>query len=233
VESLGRRIVRGEYPVGAPLPVEGELAIGSEASRTVVREALRVLAAKGLVEARPMRGTRVRPRREWRLLDPDVLRWWVEEEGEATILHDLLEVRAIVEPAAARIAAERADEPARAELRDAWASLCAAVDDPGRFIEADLRYHAAILAATRNALLEELLEAISATLRLGLLVQVRVAADHLPRLRDSLPLHEETVLAITAGDGDRAEATMRLLVAGAARDAEHALGMRPAGGVGG
>jgi len=233
VETLGRRIVSGDFPVGMALPVEGDLCLDVDASRTVVREALRVLAAKGLVEARPMRGTIVRSRRLWRLLDADVLRWWVEEEGEAVILHDLLEVRSIVEPAAARLGAERADDAARAEIRSAWEAFAAATDDVERFLDADLRLHASILAACRNALLEELFEPISATLRLGLQIQVQAATEERPRLRDSLALHEQAVRAVLEGRGVLAERAMRDLVARAARDAELALGVRPAGGVAG
>lgn len=124
-----------------------------------------------------MRGTTVRPRREWRLLDPDVLRWWVEVEGASTILHDLLEVRAIVEPPAARIAALRATAGDRHAIEAACRDLVAAVDRVDRFVEADLRLHGAILAACGNAVLDDLAEAVAATLRLGRQVQARIAAD--------------------------------------------------------
>jgi DNA-binding FadR family transcriptional regulator len=230
VESLGRSIVGGRFAEGAVLPVEGDLALPVEVSRSVIREAIRVLAAKGLVEARPMRGTTVRSRRDWRLLDPDVLRWWVEVEGEATILHDLLEVRVIVEPAAARIAAQRAGPGERAAIEAAWRELCASVDDVAGFIEADLRLHGVILATTGNAILDEMFEPIAATLRLGRQVQARVATDHAARLRDSLPLHERVVRAIVGRRPAAAERAMRSLVEGAARDAELVLGVRPVGG---
>lgn len=232
VESLGRAIVGGRYPEGTALPVEADLATTLEVSRTVIREAIRALAARGLVEARPMRGTTVRPRREWRLLDPDVLRWWVEVEGASTILHDLLEVRAIVEPPAARIAALRATAGDRHAIEAACRDLVAASDRVDRFVEADLRLHGAILAACGNAVLDDLAEAVAATLRLGRQVQARIAADELPRLRDSLPLHEQVVRAIVAGRPAAAERHMRALVEAAARDAELVLGERSAGGSG-
>lgn len=231
VESLGRAIVGGEYPAGSVLPVEADLAAGLDVSRTVIREAIRVLAARGLVDARPMRGTLVRPRREWRLLDPDVLRWWVEVEGEATILHDLLEVRAIVEPAAARIAAQRAGPEQRRAIEACYRDLAASVDDVERFLEADLRLHGAILAACGNAVLDELAEAVAATLRLGRQVQAHLPADELARLRQSLPAHEHAVRAIVAGRPAAAERHVRDLVATAARDAELVLGVRPVGGM--
>ncbi|MFN8518129.1 MAG: FadR/GntR family transcriptional regulator [Chloroflexota bacterium] len=227
VETLGRAIVSGRYAEGTVLPVEAELGEGLEVSRSVVREAVRVLAAKGLVEARPMRGTIVRSRREWRLLDPDVLRWWVAVEGEATILHDLLEVRAMVEPAAARIAATRANPADREVLQEAYQALVVSIDELRPFEEADQRLHAAILGVCRNAILDELGEMVSATLRLGHQAQAHIPGDQAARRRDSLPLHGQVVSAIVAGHPATAERHMRELVEAAARDAELVLGVRP------
>jgi DNA-binding FadR family transcriptional regulator len=93
VEMLGRRIVGGRVAPGAALPTEQELADEFGVSRSVVREAMKVLAAKGLVSARPMAGTHVRARSEWHLIDPDVLAWRAETDGAPTLLRDLLEVR--------------------------------------------------------------------------------------------------------------------------------------------
>src|SRR5438128_7743542 len=104
VHAIGRKILGGELPPGALLPAEPELG----ASRTVLREAIKVLAAKGLVEARPKIGTRVRPRDAWNLLDPDVLSWQREGTAPVAFLRKLTEVRRIVEPAAAELAGERA-----------------------------------------------------------------------------------------------------------------------------
>src|SRR5690348_514890 len=118
VHAIGRRIVRGDLQPGALVPAGGEL----RASRTVVREAVKVLAAKGLVEARPKTGTRVRSRDAWNLLDPDVLAW--QQDGAAPASHDaqlraLTEVRAIIEPAAAELAAARAGAQDVAALEQA------------------------------------------------------------------------------------------------------------------
>src|SRR5919108_94538 len=109
VHEIGVRIVRGELEPGDTLPENG-LADEPAVSRTVVREAIKVLAAKRLVESRPKTGTRVRPRRDWNLLDPDVLAWQVEAGADTDFLAQALEVRRMIEPAAARLAAERAIE---------------------------------------------------------------------------------------------------------------------------
>lgn len=104
VEELGRRIVGGTPAVGEILDVAAltaELGI----SHTVLREALSALKAKGLIEARQKRGTFVQPRSEWRLLDPDVIRWHLRGHRDCSLRGDLVELRGIVEPATARLAA--------------------------------------------------------------------------------------------------------------------------------
>jgi GntR family transcriptional regulator, galactonate operon transcriptional repressor len=224
VESLGRRIVSGALSPGEALPAEPLLAREFDVSRTVVRETLRVLAAKGLVEARPMRGTRVRPRQAWRLLDPDLLRWSLSDGPKAALLRDLLDIRLMVEPAAARLAAERATPGDLAAVEQAWQRLRGSLDEPDAFIDADLALHAAVLAATRNQLLGELVAAVGTGLRLGRAVQVRVAGERRPLPADPLPAHGEVVDAILAGDGPRAERAMRAVVVSAARDAEAVIG---------
>src|SRR5256885_11128886 len=116
VHAIGRRIVTGNLQPGALLPAEPELG----ASRTVQREAIKVLAAKGLVESRPKTGTRVRPRQSWNLLDPDVLAWQREGAPPAAFLRKLTEVRGVVEPAAAELAGERASRRELAAIEQAY-----------------------------------------------------------------------------------------------------------------
>src|SRR5712691_7528345 len=107
VHDIGVRILRGELEPGDALPTEGE-APGATVSRTVVREAIKVLAAKGLVEARPKTGTQVRERRYWNLMDPDVLAWRLEANPSDEFYFDVFELRRLIEPAAAAMAATRA-----------------------------------------------------------------------------------------------------------------------------
>ena len=226
VDALGRRIVAGEIGEGDPLPIETELATSFGVSRTVVREAVRVLAAKGLVDSSPMRGTPVRPRACWHLLDPDVLGWWAGIGGAEEILRDIAEIRRIVEPPAARLAAERIGrdpDGGLARLEAAWDVMTASGDDLDRFIEADLAFHGAILRATDNVLLDQLLAAVGAGMRLAREVQVSTATNHESLPGDPLPLHERVVEAIRAGDGAAAETAMRAVVDAAARDADRAL----------
>lgn len=229
VEDLGRHIVTGRAPPGHTLPREPELAAEFDVSRTVVREALRVLATKGLVDARPRRGTRIRPREDWRMLDPDLLRWAVESEDVGTLLRQLIDIRLMVEPPAARLAAERAGEAERTSLREAYAVLAASIGDADDFIEADLVLHGAIIAATANPLLGELVAAIEAALRLGRRIQVRIAGTERPLPSGPVEAHRVLVEAIVSGRGRQAETAMRRVVEAAAHDAEFVLaqGRRP------
>jgi DNA-binding FadR family transcriptional regulator len=121
VHAIGRQIVNGDIRPGEVVPVEA----GLTASRTVLREVIKVLAAKGLVESRPRTGTRVRPRHAWNLLDPDVLAWHQEGASTAAFLRQLSEVRLIVEPAAAELAARRAGESELQAIDEAYRDMVA------------------------------------------------------------------------------------------------------------
>lgn len=145
VHRIGLQILRGELQPGDALPTEDELSGQLAISRTVLRESVKVLAAKGLVEARPKTGTRVRARSDWNLLDPDVLAWRFEASPDGAFFRNIVELRRIVEPEAARLAAERAADTEIAELEAAFREMEAAVDDPDAYLEPDLRFHELIL----------------------------------------------------------------------------------------
>src|SRR5437667_9243664 len=155
VHKIGVQIVSGGLMPGEPVPTEEELTGELAVSRTVLREVVKVLAAKGLVEARPKTGTRVRERNDWNLLDPDVLAWRLETAPDPLFFRDVIEVRRIIEPEAARLAAERATEEQIRELEETFREMEAASDDPDAYLAPDLRFHALILAACRNELLEQ------------------------------------------------------------------------------
>jgi DNA-binding FadR family transcriptional regulator len=216
VHAIGRRIVNGAIRPGELLPADSHL----RASRTVVREAIKVLAAKGLVESRPKTGTRVRAPESWNLLDPDVLAWQQEGTPQPVFLRKLTEVRSIVEPAAAEMAAKRARAPELAALDGAFREMKAALArkpaDYEAFDRADIVFHRAILQACHNDVLEQM----SAMVYSALLVSFH-ATSRLPgRARDSLPRHRAILEAIRAHDPRRAGAAMRRLVHGTAQEIE-------------
>ncbi len=205
VETIGSRIVNGYYAPGSqltPQQLERELGI----SNTVLREAMRVLAAKGLVESRQKLGTVVKPRSSWSLLDADLLRWQ-EGHEDASFLYDLAEVRFIIEPAAARLAALRRTDRDLADLRDALRAMIDAGADGTGVIDADLAFHRALLNAAHNELLSRMEFILEAGLR---------ARDMLVHNRsdwpDSVPVHRAILAAVEARDSAAAEhAVLELL----------------------
>ena len=141
VHELGQRIAAGEFPETEPLPIESDLAAQLGVSRNLLRESVKALVSKGLVEVRPRSGTRVRPRGEWHLLDPDVL-GWLDAVGQR--LHhafDLVEFRLIVEPAASRLAALRATPAERSAIAAACTELEACIGQPELVPSRDIAFH--------------------------------------------------------------------------------------------
>lgn len=212
VEQMGTRIVGGAYPPGAPLFSE-QLEREFDVSKTVVREALKVLAAKGLVESRQKRGTVIRPREAWNLLDGDVLRWQGHEPPNFVFLENLAEVRGIVEPAAARLAAGRRTEADLTQLESALAAMAAAKQDPDAMVDADLRFHRALLDAAHN----EVLSRMEVVLAAGLQVRDRFV-HHSEYGSDPMPSHRALLDAIREGDAYLAGLTVEALLAQAATD---------------
>lgn len=219
VHEVGVRILRGDLAPGDLLPNEDELSGELAVSRTVLREAIKVLAAKRLVESRPKTGTRVRERRDWNLIDPDVLAWQLEAGPSPQFLENTVELRAIIEPAAARLAAERATDEQIAALEQAHRELEAAGDDFAAFTEPDLRFHALVLEASGNELLEHMAGVIVSLLR----TLFAFASRPPGAVRRAAPLHGSVVEAIRNRDPDAAEASVRALLDDSARNLNRAL----------
>ena len=208
VHAIGRRIVTGQIRPGEQLPT----AAGVNASRGVVREAVKVLAAKGLVVARTKTGTRVRPPEQWNLLDPDVLAWRQEGLPRGAFLGKLTEVRLLIEPAAAALAARRAGQAQLAALHSALRDMREALDlsppDYEAYNEGDIRFHRAIVQACDNDVLEQMGAIVNTTLLVAFNAAIRVPG--LPR--GSLPRHQAILDAIRRRQPNRARTAMRLLV---------------------
>ncbi len=206
--DLGIRIVSGAVAPGELL--DGEVAASGSlnVSRTAYREALRMLAAKGLVESRPKTGTRVSQRDQWQLLDPDVLSWVFDTEPDARLIGCLFELRKIVEPAAAQFAALRREETHLAVMRQALKDMAdhTLATDSGR--DADQRFHAAMLDASGNPFLVTLTSGVGAAVAWTTVFKQRNS----PLRRDPLPDHIRVFEAVEAGDGAAAHAAMTDLV---------------------
>jgi GntR family galactonate operon transcriptional repressor len=216
VELLGRRILAGELADGETLDIPG-LEQELDVSRSVLREALRVLKAKGLVDARPKRGTFVQARTEWRLLDPDVVRWQFEGRDDSRFLDDLAEVRGIIEPAAARLAALRRTDDDVAALQLAIEAMAAAARGDGDAVAADVAFHRALLAATHN----ELLVRMEVVLETGLAARDRLVHGAMHD-DDPTPAHAAVLAAVRDQDPESAGAAASALLAKSLVDVEKA-----------
>ena len=220
VHQLGLGVLRGQLRPGETLPDEAALSPQFGVSRTVLREAIKVLAAKGLVESRPRVGTRVRPRRDWNFFNPDVLAWRYEAGLDEGFLRDLTEVREIIEPAAARLAAARATAEERVEIEARCRRLEAvAVADDAGYIDADMAFHAAILEASHNDLLTRLGDTIAVALRFSRELTVTIPGSGVA----GMPTHWTVTRAICDQDPGAAEKAMHGLLRHTAADIARAV----------
>jgi len=207
VETLGQAIVVGEYETSG-FPTEAELCIAHGASRTVAREAVKMLTAKGLLTSRPRQGTRVEAVSHWNLLDPDVTRWMTERPYSHKIYRDLTEVRLAIEPIAALLAAKRAS---KADIKAIRAGLNGMRDDADHHdlaLLADIDFHVAILQASGNPFIIQLKELIHTALTISIGLTNRIAGH-----TASIPSHEAVLIAIEAGQPEVAERAMRAIIA--------------------
>ena len=203
VHDVGVRILGGELSPGDSLAREFD---EQDVSRTVVREAVKVLAAKGLIVSRPKTGTHVRDRRYWHMLDPDVLAWRLEAEPGDDFYMSVFETRRVIEPAVAALAATRASDDEVAELEAAYARMVkSAGSDQAAYIEADIRFHELILEGCHNELLTHLGSTLRGVFRATFTRTQGIAEE-------TLPLHEAVLDGIRDGDADAAEtATLNLI----------------------
>ncbi len=214
--DLGKRIVAGEFPEGATLATEETASREWMVSRTAYREAIKVLTAKGLVESRPKTGTRVRPRGDWNMLDPDVLLWASESESTTEFADALFEFRLIIEPGAARLAARKRLPEAIADLRAAIEWMESTHPQSQENMDADLAIHEAILSASGNEFLTSLGHVVE-----SLLARSFQISSRRPSVREaSIPLHRAVCDRIFEGKEDEAEAAMARLLKSARADIE-------------
>lgn len=224
-------IVSGAIAEGAYLPRESELAERFGASRQAVREALKVLAAKGLVASRRRAGTCVLPRANWNLLDPDVIAWYPVDRVPADFLEDLIEVRRAFEPAAAVHAAMRGTPGAVAAIGAALDAMLAVEKPSEAFFAADAAFHDAIIAASGNALFDRLGIVIGPLMRTSFELHFRAVEAALVEpariaaaVQSSLERHAEVYRAIRDRDPARAEAAMESLLAHISTEVDFATG---------
>ena len=214
VESIGFRIIDSTYPPGHRFANQEDLSAELGVSRTVVREALGLLRDKGLIESRPKAGTVVAGYRSWNLLDPDILRWSIASRSAPTTLSHVAEVRLVIEPEAARLAARRRSDAAAEELVRLYDAMAAVVSDFTRYIEADLAFHDAVFRAAANPVLAQMAETIRVALEGSRRLTVQVPGGP----ATTLELHAEVAQAIGRRDEDEAARVMTELIEVSAND---------------
>lgn len=222
LDRLGASIVAGHYAPAASLPPEPLLCEQLGVSRTVVREAVKSLIAKGLVTSGPKVGTRVQPCDHWNWFDPDVIVWQSQAGLTAEFLRDLQELRRVVEPAAVRLAAQRATAADIAEIEAAFAGMKHAVEEGGDYVSNDLRFHQGLLHASGNRMIVQMSKALGALLR----TSFEVSTSRKDGPRKSLPLHRAVLDAVIAHQPARAEKAILVLIDGARADIDAVLASR-------
>ncbi|MFO1325898.1 MAG: FadR/GntR family transcriptional regulator [Rubrivivax sp.] len=222
LDALGEAIVGGRYAPGTSIPPEPLLGEELGVSRTVVREAVKSLVAKGLLVTGPKVGTRVLPSEQWNWFDPDVVAWQGKAGLTREFLRDMQELRRVVEPAAVRLAALRASTRDIAEVETAFDGMQQAVLKGGDYVTHDLGFHQGLLRASHNRMVVQMSKALGVLLR----TSFEISTTRPNGTADSLPLHREVLDAVIARDPVRAERASLVLIDGAADDIEHVLSSR-------
>jgi len=207
LENLGRAIVTGVYET-QPFPTEAELARQHNFSRSVTREAVKMLTAKGLLSARPRQGTSVRPSRQWNLFDTDVLRWLLERTFSMDLLRQFNELRVAIEPEAAALAAVYADDAQREAIVAGLERMQAAEQGLDDTLDADIAFHVAVLRASGNPFYIQFRDVVSTALRTSIRFTNRFKGHSA-----SVPEHAAVKDAILARDPEAARRAMRGIIA--------------------
>jgi GntR family galactonate operon transcriptional repressor len=210
VFALGRDIAGGVWKPDETLPTEPEIAHRFGAGRNAVREAVKILAAKGFVRTERRAGTIVRPESAWNLLDPEVLGWMLSALGERDkLLNELSELRSIIEPMVAGFAATHASAMETLQICEAYDQMEKLSEEAQKLVEADVRFHKLLFEATHNRLLAALVPAFSLLLRTNFEIAVRAGKETSPNLKE----HRQIAEAVSNRDSETAQrATRKLLV---------------------
>ena len=206
--DLGVKIVSGMLRPGKVLEGEVEASDQRKVSRSAYREAVRILIAKGLVHSKPKAGTRVNDRSAWHLLDPDVLSWIFQIEPDYALVYSLFELRRMVEPEAAALAAERRSVHHLKVMATALSNMAHYKPVTKEWRDADEHFHTALLDASGNAFLASMTSSINAAVSWSTIFKQR----HEPLKRDPMPDHRKVYLAIEAGNAAAARKAMAQLV---------------------
>lgn len=207
-QDIGARILRGEFAPGSLLPNEAEWCDRYGVSRTAVREAIKMLAAKGLIVSRPKIGSRVQPRESWNLLDRDVLAWYWAASDQHSFLSNVQQMREILEPEVAALAAVNHTDLQLAAIEIAYQGMVESTNTAEWNVQ-DVKFHLAVLGAAGN----ELLVPLGFLIESALSNMFDYTASHNEHLRTALPLHEAILVAIRRRNPAAARRAAKTLLA--------------------
>lgn len=215
LETIGKRILSGHYPEETSLPTEAKLAAEFGVSRTALREAVKMLTAKGLLVSRQRAGTIVQPSSHWNRLDANVLEWMFASEPDPEFLRGLIEARRAIEPVAARFASMRASSSDLAEIETAYDKMCANANRSlAAWTSADVAFHSAVLRASRNPVFVALVSLISQALA----QTIRLSSSGATDVEPTLLAHWNVLEAIRLRQPELAHDRMQALIDRATSD---------------
>lgn len=206
-QELGRAIVCGEYSRDESLPTEAELCEQFGVSRSAVREAVKMLSAKGLITSRPRQGIRILPEEDWNIFDPDLLKWTLESKPTLKVLQEFLQLRVAIEPEVAALAAKYGDEEQFAAIEKSLNQMANATT-PEEALEADIAFHVSILYASRNRFYIRLRDFIQTALRVSINYTNPIKANPESVVEE----HSKVLIAIKNRNPERAKRAMLFLI---------------------
>ncbi|MDQ2075796.1 FadR/GntR family transcriptional regulator [Marinimicrobium sp. ABcell2] len=207
-QELGKAIVCGVYPRDESLPSEAELCEHFGVSRTAVREAVKMLSAKGLISSRPRQGIRIQPEQEWNIFDSDLLRWSLEGNPSLRVLREFLQLRIAIEPEAASLAARYASDERIQAIGDSLERMKQSENKPEEALKNDIAFHVSILFASQNRFYIRLRDFIQAALNVSIRHTNVIKANHEAVIED----HAKVYNAIKSRNPERARTAMLLLI---------------------
>ncbi len=207
-QELGRAIVCGDYRPQDAFPTEAELCLKFGVSRTAVREAVKMLSAKGLVSSKPRQGIRIMPEEDWNILDPDLLQWSLEGNPTRLVLKEFFQMRIAIEPEAAALGARFSRPDHKEAIADALERMRAGPPNSPVARAADVDFHVAILYSTENRFYIRMRDFI----RTALNVSIRFTDTDVADYADTIDAHAKVFRAIENGDSERARYSMRTLI---------------------
>lgn len=208
-QELGRAIISGQYSNESGFPSEAKMCEDYGVSRTSIREAVKMLGAKGLITSRPRKGIVIEPATKWNLYDTSILRWMLESSPSLLVLREFLQMRMAIEPQAAALAAQFATDEQIKQIEIALKAMEAAGNDPGLSLhEADIAFHTSILAASNNRFILQLRDFVSTALN----VSIQHTTPAKGSIKAIIEEHDKVYRAISLRQPERAKSMTAYLI---------------------